>query len=101
MRALALLAAALALSACREQPVLITGDASAAGARVLIDGREVGRLERQEDGERVFSSARVRAPKGEHRFEVVSPAGKSASGTIAVRGDVYLRVELDAGRLLP
>lgn len=57
-------------AACGPSPVMITGDASAVGARVLVDGAEVGRLERREDGGRVFAAALLRLDRGPRRVEI-------------------------------
>lgn len=99
MRILPLLAAAL-LAACNQLTVLVTGDAAAVDARVLVDGKEIGRLEKRTEGERVFAGASLKAPKGEHRFEFVAPDGRKVAGKVDVKGDVYLRVDMAAGKLL-
>lgn len=100
MRLALLLAAAAALAACGRVPIAITADASAVGARVLVDGKELGRLEPMQDGGRPFAAARLSAPRGERRFEIVAPDGRSVSGRVDVRGDVDLRADFPGGRLL-
>lgn len=100
MKSLLVFAVCALLAACGKSPVMISGDAASAGARVIVDGREIGRLERMEDNGRVFAGARLSVARGERRFEFLAADGRSVSGRVDVRGDVYLRVDVASGTLL-
>ena len=79
----------------------VTAEAPAIGARVFLDGKEIGGLQ-----ERIFSDATSRTvkageryaygsfsvPSGEHELRVVAPDGRVDVRRLNARGELVLHV---------
>ena len=105
MRRLPLLAAALLLAACGS-PVKIIGEAEAVGAKVFVDGREAGVMEKRVYGGgdagpagQVYAAARLRVPAGTRRIKVVSSDGRALEASVDARGEAYLTADFAKGEL--
>lgn len=97
---------ALALAACGGAPVQVMGGPEAVGAKVLVDGHEAAVMEKSVYGGgdagpagQVYSTARLRAPTGARRFEVVAADGRRLSASFELKGEAYLTADFAKGEL--
>ncbi len=104
---LPILALAL-LSACGQPTLNLTGDGSAVGARIEVDGKDAGEMEKRVYSRRsskvmkpgqVYAAAKIRLPAGTHDVKVTAKDGRSFSARLDVAGEAALGVDFEKGSL--
>jgi hypothetical protein len=100
-RVLMCLGIAAALASCLQPKVVVTAEAPAIGARVFLDGKDIGALE-----ERTFSDTTSKTvaagtryaygsfsvPSGDHELRFVAPDGRVETRRVNARGELVLHV---------